>query len=240
MLKGRKDKRGLGFKNLLAFNKAMLGKQAWRLAENQSSLWSRVLKGLYFLNRSFFSVEKSYRPSWGWQSILYGRETISESVRWSIGNGEMVNIRENLWLKRGTIGGPATKFEPSKVADLIVNQDAKWNETRLRQLFDEDLVKEILSIPLNLPLEKDELIWTGKQSAKYSVKSGYNVTRDREPQYSVDQASTSFQLSRRLWKARYPPKLRFFLWNVCQNALPTKKILLRGTLSTSLYALYAI
>lgn len=34
----RKDKGGLGFRYLISVNKAMLGKQAWRLAQNPESL----------------------------------------------------------------------------------------------------------------------------------------------------------------------------------------------------------
>ncbi|XP_048138552.1 uncharacterized mitochondrial protein AtMg00310-like [Rhodamnia argentea] len=181
ILKTRKDKGGLGFKDLMDFNKAMLGKQAWRIAQNRVHMWSRLLKGLYYPDKSFFHAKKGSRPSWGWQSILYGREAISGSVSWSIGNGETVNIREDPWLKRGIIGGPANVNDPSFVADLILKQNAMWDESTLRRVFDEELVKEISSIPLNLPLGKDKLIWTGKQSGDYTIKNGYNVIRDKVP-----------------------------------------------------------
>nr|GEX04997.1 Myc-type, basic helix-loop-helix (bHLH) domain-containing protein [Tanacetum cinerariifolium] len=41
-----KDEGGLGFRNLKAFNLALLAKQGWRLIVNPHSFWGRVLKGI--------------------------------------------------------------------------------------------------------------------------------------------------------------------------------------------------
>lgn len=54
LLKLRKEEGGLGFKDLLAFNIAMLGKQAWRISQHPNTLWSQLMKGLYFPNCDFW------------------------------------------------------------------------------------------------------------------------------------------------------------------------------------------
>lgn len=216
---------------MASFNKVLLGKLAWILAQNQNSLWSRIVKGVYFPNRSFLQVERESRPSWGWQSILHARETISRLERWSIGNGEMVNIREDRWLKRGIIGGPTNKNDPLNVSELILTEKAEWNTHKVNQLFDEDIAMEILSIPLSpLPFE-DKLRWTKNQTGNFSVKSAYNSIGDSEVKQNLNSASTSFQQSRRLWngiwKANIPPKVRIFIWSIAQNALPSRDHLFR-------------
>lgn len=65
VLKTRKDKGVMGFKDLRAFNKAMLRKQAWRLSQNHSSLRGQILKGIYFPTRSIWHAGRGFCRSWG-------------------------------------------------------------------------------------------------------------------------------------------------------------------------------
>ncbi|XP_074293389.1 putative mitochondrial protein AtMg00310 [Silene latifolia] len=51
-----KCKGGLGFRDYMSFNKALLGKQSWRLLTNSESLMSRIMKGKYFPDRSFLEA----------------------------------------------------------------------------------------------------------------------------------------------------------------------------------------
>lgn len=105
-MKTRKDEGGLGFKDLQIFNKAMLGKQAWRLSQNPSALWSWVFKGIYFPDGDSWKAKKGHHPSWGWQRILVGRETIELDVKWLVGDGKSIKIHEDKWLTSGLIGVP--------------------------------------------------------------------------------------------------------------------------------------
>ena len=52
-----KNKGGMGFHNLQAFNLAMLAKQARRILSNPDSLVARVLKAKYFPTRDFLNAK---------------------------------------------------------------------------------------------------------------------------------------------------------------------------------------
>jgi len=52
----RKEKGGLGFRDLHLFNIAMLARQGWRLISNPESLCAQVLRARYFPNGDLLSV----------------------------------------------------------------------------------------------------------------------------------------------------------------------------------------
>ena len=83
-----KFKGGLGFRNLQAFNVAMLAKQAWRILTNPTSLFARVLKARYFPSGDILSAILGSNPSYSWRSIFNSLEVIRKGTRWRVGNGK--------------------------------------------------------------------------------------------------------------------------------------------------------
>lgn len=88
----------MGFRNLSAFNKAMLTKQSWRLLTEPNSFWTRVLKGIYFLNCSLLEASRGMRPLWTWVSILESVSVLNRGVRWKVGNGRSIRFWDDLWI----------------------------------------------------------------------------------------------------------------------------------------------
>ncbi|KAL1211890.1 putative mitochondrial protein [Cardamine amara subsp. amara] len=93
-----KEKGGLGFRDIGRFNQASLGKQAWRIWENSSSLLAQILKHKYFKNKSFLTCGYGTRPSYAWRSILFGQELLNKGLIKSIGNGEDTKVWSDNWL----------------------------------------------------------------------------------------------------------------------------------------------
>ena len=93
-----KARGGLGFRNLKAFNLAMLAKQAWRILNNPSSLVARVLKARYFPTGNLLNAKLGSSPSYSWWSIHSSLEVIRRGTRWRVGNGKQIHIWEDRWL----------------------------------------------------------------------------------------------------------------------------------------------
>jgi len=83
------------------------------------SLWGALFKGLYSHSTNFLSAARGTRPSWGWQSLLRGRDALLPDLCWSVGNGNHIRIRGDRWLPMGIIYGPKARDEPIKAADPI-------------------------------------------------------------------------------------------------------------------------
>ncbi|KAL9293689.1 hypothetical protein AtEden1_Chr3g0197511 [Arabidopsis thaliana] len=83
---------GLGFKDLAKFNDALLAKQAWRIIQNVQSLFARNMKARYFKDDSILDAKPRKYQSYGWASMLAGRDMIKKGSRYLIGDGTSIRI----------------------------------------------------------------------------------------------------------------------------------------------------
>ncbi|XP_019184368.1 PREDICTED: uncharacterized protein LOC109179318 [Ipomoea nil] len=144
---------GLGFKDLRAFNLAMLGKQAWRMLTKSDSLVARVYKARYFPRGSFFDAQVGNNLSFYWRSIMAAKSIICGGVRRRIGNGESTFIWTHPWLRRDHDPMIQTEIpiqlKEAKVAGLIDQQTGVWDPSILIDLFQPSDVAEIVKIPIS-------------------------------------------------------------------------------------------
>ncbi|CAN1279753.1 Uncharacterized mitochondrial protein AtMg00310 [Linum perenne] len=222
------DDGGLGFRDFQSFNQALLAKQSWRILTEPNLLLSRVLKGRYFPSSNFLNATKRSHPSWGWQSILFGRDLLLPGLIWQIGLHTRLYVLERPWIP-GPNGPsypapmvPVLQLRHVQISSLFLN--GGWDFSKLREFFDPISVQAIGNIPLPQSLFTDKPIWFFSPSGRYSVSSGYDLAcRYRKVKKTPPSlaSTTDPRLWRSIWSLRIQPKLRFFLWRLCHRILPT-------------------
>ncbi|KAE8808833.1 hypothetical protein D1007_14579 [Hordeum vulgare] len=229
-----KVKGGMGFKDLLLFNLAMLGKQGWRLLTHPTSLCSRVPKGKYFPNTYFLYATVLGRASATWKAIMAGREALKMGLVHRIGDGTSTSIWNDPWIPNtttlkptGTLG--TTPYE--LVSEFIDQYTGSWDIEMVRQTFFHHEAEAILNITLSQTGGEDSLAWALEKHGIYTVKSAYRSLMTRNELRSLGEgtitksSSANKQLWIALWKLRVVPKVRVSWWRVLRGILPHSKTL---------------
>ena len=71
-----KEEGGSGFRDLKAFNLALLAKQGWRLQTCKNTLLYKVYKAHYFLHDDFLTTKLGNNPSFAWRSIFSAQSIV--------------------------------------------------------------------------------------------------------------------------------------------------------------------
>ncbi|KAM1546033.1 hypothetical protein ACFX10_046299 [Malus domestica] len=174
---GQKRVGGLGFRDIQCFNLAFLAKIGWRLIQNPGSLLATVLKEKYYPGKSFTEAGKGRNTSWGWKGIFDARKVLLHGLRWRVGDGACINIREDPWVPRPSTFKvmPLVSLHATRVSELIDSGSSSWKRDLILASFHQDDVRLILSIPLSKTGCRDRMVWHHNANGVYSVRSGYGV-----------------------------------------------------------------
>ena len=121
----------MGFRDLKAFNLALLAKQAWRIQQNLGSMVHKVFKAKYFARYSFRKAQLWSRPSYVWRSIMVAMDIIEKGSRWVIGKGKRVHIWEDRWIPT------PNSFKVVRVmVSSLINMDIRsWDVAKVNNTF---------------------------------------------------------------------------------------------------------
>jgi hypothetical protein len=125
-----KTEGGMGFKDLHSFNLAMLAKQVWRLATDNTSLCASVLHSKYYPHGDILKVGPKNGSSITWESIFVGIAAFKRGYIWRIGMGENTNIYTDPWIPSShnrRIESPRGLGVYSKVSQLICWVIGNWD-----------------------------------------------------------------------------------------------------------------
>jgi hypothetical protein len=111
---------GMGFQDLEVFNLALLAKQGWLIIQFPDSLVAKIMREMYFPNRTFLSAQVGRRHSYAWMSICQARKVLEVGLVWRVGNGEQIHIWGDKWLLT-----PSTYKIQSPVRVLASNAESQ-------------------------------------------------------------------------------------------------------------------
>lgn len=139
---------GLGFKDFEDMNSTLLARQAWRVIKNPQALWVRILHSIYYPNTVFTKAKLHRNVSWVWSSLLHGRDIVLKSARWSVGNGEKINIYEDNWIASGSRVENQGDQSITAVKDLIDQTNRSWDYSKIRSIFNSITAIKIVQTPI--------------------------------------------------------------------------------------------
>jgi hypothetical protein len=116
---------------------------------------------------------------------------------------------------------PGTKI--SKVEEVLLEGGHGWNESRLREVFFDVDVNDILKIPVGSAGTGDYLAWNYTKNGTFSVRSAYHLkmhlTSIRSGSASSFTGLDDHKGWLALWDANVPGKAKIHVWRLIQNGL---------------------
>jgi hypothetical protein len=164
-----KGEGGMGFRDLPLFNKALLGKQGWRLMVMPDSLCARVLKGKYYPHGDFLSASRKKRASETWRAVLYGRVVLLNGTIKRVGPGSTINIWNDNWLPGGVSLKPLVCLDEAhfeSVDELFIPGTRSWREDLIRASFVPCDAEEILKICPSFRVQEDIIAWNYERNGR--------------------------------------------------------------------------
>lgn len=225
---------GLGFRDIQAFNQALLAKIAWRIITKPTCLLSRILGGKYCSTTSFLKVESvSSSSSHSWKGILKVRDLLLTHRGKALGDEESTNVWRDSWICPESdlkpYGPVREQDQDLLVSDLLSRETKEWNREKVENLLPE-LASHILALRPSKLGAQDSFVWKYHKSGAYTAKSGYISLQETKVQSTISLLNLEVEgwsWNKHIWSTNLLPKIKMFLWKVGQNALPTVENLIR-------------
>ena len=209
---------GLGIRNLVTFNQALLGKWLWRYATEREALWRKIVELKYGSMRGGWCstiVQGTYGTSL-WKTIRKGWPRFAAYVSFKVGNGALLSFWQDHWCGDTSL---MVRFPElyriashpvASIQDLLIynGTNHQWdvNFTRLVHDWELESVADFLDVIYSAvprPGESDNICWNPSSNKVFSVNSYYKVLT------SPNHRSFPWK---RVWKSLVPSKINFFVW----------------------------
>jgi hypothetical protein len=180
----RKDKGGLGYRDLECFNMALLAKQGWRILQNPDSLVGRIYKEKYFRHETFLDSGIGSNPSYAWRSIWSAKHLLQMGLVWRVRDGKKIKIWRDKWIPTPTsymIQSPHRVLDQEARVSSLINTDTNWwNIPLIQEMFNREEADTICSLALCSGRQDDKLIWMGSKNGIISIRSAYHLVNESD------------------------------------------------------------
>lgn len=217
----------MGFRDLRAFNLAMLAKQCWRLITHPETLCTQVLRAKYYPDGNLLNAGPKKGSSFTWQSIVSGLQTFKRGHIWRVGTGTQINIWNDHWMLEShsrKIVTPRGNTLLTTVDELINPGTGWWDEALIRSIFSPLDVESILRIPLSDQLPEDFVAWNATKLYCFSVRSAYYIEWEHQFGPRLRRAPTETSSINPvwdiLWKLQIPSKIKKIVWRALHEIIP--------------------
>jgi ribonuclease HI len=228
-----KEKGGLGFRDIELFNMALLAKQGWRLLQQPNSLVAQIFKEKYYPNGSFLDSNLGRQPSYAWRSIYNAKSLLAEGLLWRVGDGDSVKVWTDRWLPTPgshKVQSPVHILLADASVSALLDLETNWWKTDLIfNIFSVDEAKAICSMPVCPRTRQDKLVWMGTKQGNFTVSSAYHMGKENglKEEGSCSNVHQIAEIWKGVWRIKCARAVKMFLWQACNNILPTKEKLFK-------------
>nr|XP_027120329.1 uncharacterized protein LOC113737276 [Coffea arabica] len=201
------DEGGLGFRSFNDMARAFAVKLWWRFRLGES-IWAKFMHAKYIkgVHPSEALVERATDT---WKRLVAVRQMAEQNIRWCLGEG-LVDFWKDRWVfnepLESVVGGSDKPH--FQVAEFIARDG--WDEQRLGRWVPGFVVQAIKEVSHDVA-RKDMMVWVPSPSGDFTVRSAWEVLRQRRLRSVVDSL---------LWPSVLPAKMSFLAWRLVRNFLP--------------------
>ncbi|XP_040986544.1 uncharacterized protein LOC121234610 [Juglans microcarpa x Juglans regia] len=177
---------------------------------SSNNLWSDFFRAKY-LRHGHFSTYKA-RPidSRFWRSIVKMLPKVMDNVNVLVRGGNA-----SFWFDRWLASGPLSIHVEDVINNGLRLQDCwsnnLWDEDFLRELVSEEVVEEILQMPINDTRGPDLFVWKPSTNGRFSTRTAWEVVRKRGQELPWHDW---------FWHQLLPKRISICLWKIWMECLP--------------------
>ncbi|KAH1046922.1 hypothetical protein J1N35_037706 [Gossypium stocksii] len=170
-----KSNGGLGLRSLQDHNTSFMMKLGFKLLIDESSLWVKVLRSKYRVQKGIPESLSRGRCSFLWRSLSRIWSLIRENLRWSVRNGHNIRCWKDSWVPN--VGPLYKKLVCGSNLDIdcalkdMVTESEEWNLEFFRFWLPEEIIQGPQRVKVFLWLVFKQCLLTNEEIAKRGLGS---------------------------------------------------------------------